>query len=364
MSEPAAPATVLAEVLAAAGAFDTPGAPMGASRLGEGAGHIHQTWRVDCAGGAVVLQRLNEAVFPDLDAVMANLAAVTAHLQAQVAGHPDAARRALALVRARAGDWLHRDGDGRAWRCTRFIPGARMPLEPATPAEARAAAQALGRFLGQLSDLPPAALREPLPGFHDTAARLRALEGAAAEDAHGRARDAADALAFARSRAALASALAALDLPLRPVHNDTKLANVLLDEATGEGLCVLDLDTVMPGLAATDFGDLARSAAFDGGEGDADIHLDLDRLRALGEGYREGAGGSLSPAERGAFGLGARVIAYELGLRFLADHLAGDRYFGAAEPGQNLRRAEAQFARLRALEADAEAVDRICAGLA
>ncbi|HET8714195.1 MAG TPA: aminoglycoside phosphotransferase family protein, partial [Holophagaceae bacterium] len=316
--------------LAAAAAFPTPGAPREATRLGEGAGHIHQTWRVDCAGGAVVLQRLNEAVFPDLDAVMANLAAVTAHLQAQLAGHPDAARRALALIPARAGGWLHRDSAGRAWRCTRFIPGARMPLEPAPAEEARAAAQALGRFLGQLSDLPAAALREPLPGFHDTAARLQALERAAVE---GCARDAADALAFARSRAALASALPALELPLRPVHNDTKLANVLLDAATGEGLCVLDLDTVMPGLAATDFGDLARSAAFDGGEGDADIRLDLDRLRALAEGYLEGAGGSLSPAERGAFGLGARVIAYELGLRFLADHLAGDRYFGATEPG-------------------------------
>ncbi|HEU4951357.1 MAG TPA: phosphotransferase, partial [Holophagaceae bacterium] len=183
-------------------------------------------------------------------------------------------------------------------------------------------------------------------------------------DPHRRAREAAETLAFARSRAALATALPALGLPLRPVHNDTKLANVLLDAATGEGLCVLDLDTVMPGLAATDFGDLVRSAAFDGGEGDADIHLDLDRLRALASGYLAGAGATLAEAERRAFGLGARVIAYELGLRFLADHLLGDPYFGASDPGQNLRRAEAQFARLRALEADAAAVDRLCAGRA
>lgn len=338
--------------LRAAQGFETPGRPLAAQRLGEGAGHIHQTFRVDCEGGAVALQRLNTAVFPDLDAVMANISAVTAHLGAQEAGHPDAARRVLGFLPAREGGLLHRDEAG-AWRCARFIEGGRMPTEPATPREAHAAAQALGRFLAGLADLPLEALREPLPGFHDTRARFEAFRAVA---------DGSPESDFVLSREPLADALGSLGLPLRPVHNDTKLANVLLDAATGEGLCVLDLDTVMPGLAAHDFGDLARSAAFDAAEDGTDARLDLDRLRALATGYLEGAGEAVSAVERASFGIGARVIAFELGLRFLTDHLSGDRYFAIARPGQNLDRARGQFARLRALEAQAELVDRIIDG--
>ena len=335
--------------LAAAAAFDTPGRPLDAAPLGEGAGHIHRSFRVECERGAVALQRLNERVFPDLDAVMANMVRVTAHLRAKLP-------RTLELVPARAGGHLHRDATG-AWRCTRFIENGRMPLEPAPFADARAAARALGGFLKAMSDFPVAELCIPIPGFHDTAARLAAFRMAVNADAHGRVEGARSLVEMARAHAGLASALPGL--PLRPVHNDTKLANVLLDADSGEGLCVLDLDTVMPGLAAHDFGDLVRSAAFDGGEEDADARLDLERLRALSEGYREGAGETLSTDEAAAFGLGARVIAFELGLRFLTDHLEGDIYFGAAHPGQNLARADAQFARLRALEAQSERVEAI-----
>jgi aminoglycoside phosphotransferase (APT) family kinase protein len=342
---------VIQAALTAAAAFDTPGRPLEAAPLGEGAGHIHRSFRVACEGGAVVLQRLNERVFPDLDAVMDNMARVTAHLRARLP-------RVLTLVPAREGGHLHRDAVG-AWRCTRFIEGGRMPLEPATLAEARSAARALGGFLSAISDFPVADLRIPIPGFHDTAARLARFRAAAEADSRGRAAGAGPLIETALAHAPLADALAGRGLPLRPVHNDTKLANVLLDERTGEGLCVLDLDTVMPGLSAHDFGDLVRSAAFDGGEGDAGARLDLDRLQALSEGYREGAGETLSAEEGAAFGLGARVITYELGLRFLTDHLEGDVYFGASEPAQNLARASAQFARLRALEAQSKRVEAI-----
>ncbi len=337
--------------LAAAGAFETPGRPLEAAPIGEGAGHIHRSFRVGCEEGAVVLQRLNERVFPDLDAVMANMIRVTAHLGAK---QP----RALSLVRARAGGHLHRDASG-AWRCTRFIEGGRMPLEPAPPSDARAAAKSLGGFLKAMADFPVAELRLPIPGFHDTAARLAAFHAAVEADSHGRADAVEPLIGMALAHAPLADALSGLRLPVRPVHNDTKLANVLLDARNGEGLCVLDLDTVMPGLSAHDFGDLVRSAAFEGGEDDAHARLDLERLRALAEGYAEGAAETLSDAERSAFGLGARVIAYELGLRFLTDHLEGDVYFGAARPGQNLARAQAQFARLHELEARSESVEGI-----
>jgi Ser/Thr protein kinase RdoA (MazF antagonist) len=338
--------------LEAAEAFETPGRSLRAERIGEGAGHIHQTFRVECERGAVVLQKLNDSVFPDLDAVMANFSAVTDHLRAKLAGAPDLDRRVLGALPARQGGLLHRDA-GEAWRCTRFIDGGRMPSEPATEEDARAAAFALGRFAALLSDLPVGSLREVLPGFHDTRERFEAFCAVA---------DGSELSDFALAHEPLADALQGLGLPIRPVHNDTKLANVLLDAATGEGLCVLDLDTVMMGLLAHDFGDLVRSAAFDGAEEDEEVRLDLDRLRALAEGYCEGAEASISRFERVAFGLGARVIAFELGLRFLTDHLSGDRYFKVSRPGQNLARARSQFARLQALEAQADLVDRICAG--
>lgn len=312
--------------------------------MGEGAGHIHRTYRVDCERGAIALQRLNEAVFPDLDAVLSNLERVTGHLKGK--GVPT-----LELVSVRSGGFLHRDGEG-AWRATRFIAGGRMPLDPPSLAEARAAAEALGVFLAVMSDFPCADLKIPIPGFHDTRARFEAFRAVA---------DDSEEAVFASAHESLVDAIQHLALPLRPVHNDTKLANVLLDAKTGEGLCVLDLDTVMPGFAPHDFGDLVRSAAFDGGEED-EARLDLDRLRALSNGYLAGAGDSLTQVEREAFGLGARVLAFELGLRFLTDHLEGDRYFAVTRPGQNLIRARAQFARLRALEARSELVDRICAG--
>lgn len=337
--------------LAAAAAFDSPGRPLEAAPLGEGAGHIHRSFRVVCEDGAVVLQRLNERVFPDLDAVMANMVRVTAHLRTKLP-------RTLTLLPARAGGHLHRDASG-AWRCTRFIEHGRMPLEPPSLPDARAASRALGGFLKAMSDFPVADLRIPIPGFHDTAARFAAFKTAVDADSLGLVDTAKPLIEVALAHAPLADALTKRGLPIRPVHNDTKLANVLLDADSGEGLCVLDLDTVMPGLAAHDFGDLVRSAAFDGGEDDPEARLDLERLRVLSEGYLEGAGGKLSDVERSAFGLGARVIAFELGLRFLTDHLEGDAYFGAAWPGQNLARAHAQFARLRELEARAERVEEM-----
>lgn len=335
--------------LAAARAFDTPGQPLEAVPIGEGAGLIHRSFRVACEGGAVVLQRLNEQVFPDLDAVMANMVRVTAHLASR-------SSCSLHLLPARAGGPLHRDGLG-AWRCTKFIEGGRMPLEPPSLGDAREAARALGGFLKAMADFPVADLRLPIPGFHDTTARLTAFRAVVETDSQGQAAALQPLITQALAHAPLAGALEKLGLPLRPVHNDTKLANVLLDTQSGKALCVLDLDTVMPGLSAHDFGDLIRSAAFDGGEEAVEADLDLERLQALVDGYCEGAGESLSEAERAAFSLGARVITYELGLRFLTDHLQGDIYFQVSRPGQNLIRAQAQFAKLQTLESHADQVE-------
>ena len=339
--------------LAAASFFTTPGKPLRALAIGEGAGRIHHSFRVECEGGAVVLQRLNEAVFPDLNAVMGNFTRVTDHLRRKRGSNSD--RAVLRALPTHLGQWLHRDPAGSAWRCTRFIEHSRMPSEPPSTQDAWAVAFMLGRFLGDLSDLPLESLEEVLPGFHDTRARFDAFCDALSKDPRGRAGQATAEIALARDHSALASPFTNSAIPLRPVHNDTKLANVLLDGKTGQGLCVLDLDTVMPGFAAHDFGDLVRSAAFDGGE-ESEAPLNLERLSVLAEGYFEGAGNSLSLQERSSFSLGAQIISFELGLRFLTDFLQGDPYFGASHPQQNLLRARAQFYRVLELERHAAQV--------
>ena len=343
--------------------FQVAGAFRGA--VAAGGGHINDTWFVDLdEGGApkrVVLQRLNPRVFPDAEAVMANMARVTGHLRAKLEaeGAPDAERRTLRLIPTREGARFLRDGDGAAWRCVAFIPRARTYETVQGPDHAFEAARAIGGFLARLADLGEPPLRVVIPGFHDTPARLAALRAAAAADPAGRAKDATEALAFAEAHAALASALPVAELPTRPVHNDTKLANVMMDEATGEGLCVIDLDTVMPGCALHDFGDLVRSAVSPTAEDAGEVRLDLGLFEALARGFLQGCGGLLSPEERRFLPLAPRVIAYELGLRFLTDHLSGDPTFRITRPAQNLDRAHAQFALVAAMDREVKAMERV-----
>ena len=226
------------------------------------------------------------------------------------------------------------------------------------PGEARETARAFGRFLAHLGDLPGPPLHETILAFHDTPGRLAALERAVAADRVGRVaacRPEVDALL---DRRVLASALtgpaARGEIPVRPTHNDAKIANVLFDAASGEGLCVVDLDTVMPGVAPYDFGDLARSTVSDSEEDDPDlsrVSVRVPVFEALARGFVEGAGDALSPAERGLLVTGAEVIVYEQAIRFLGDHLDGDRYYRTTRPGHNLDRARNQIRLLEGLEA-------------
>jgi Ser/Thr protein kinase RdoA (MazF antagonist) len=301
---------------------------------------------------------------------MANLERVLAHLQAKLSGHPprEAERRALRLVPAREGRMAWRDASGGVWRTFGYIEGAHTATVGAAPATARQVAAAFGGFLRALSDLPGAELVETVPGFHDTPARLAKLLELVASDSLGRAGSARDAIDAALEHAPLAGRLTALaeagTLPRRVTHNDTKLDNVLLDDSTGEALCVIDLDTVMPGLSVTDFGDLVRSAASgqaeDARETDV-IEVDAALFAALVRGYLEGAGGVLLPAEIDHLVLASRVITYECALRFLTDDLAGDVYFRTRRPRHNLDRARAQLALLRSLDARAGDLEAIVA---
>jgi hypothetical protein len=310
-----------------------------------GSGHIHATLHACYAdpGRDLVLQRLNEHVFPDLDAVMNNIAAVTAHLRRRERD----ARRTLELLKSAAGERLVRDGAGDAWRAFRHVAGTRSYDVVADETLAREAARAFGGFAAALSDLDPASLAVPIPGFHDLAGRLEQLREAARADEVGRLggvrteRDAILALGEAIGGALEQGGAAAL--PQRVVHNDCKVNNLLFDAETGEPLCVVDLDTVMPGLLLVDFGELVRTAACEAAEDEPDLSLvafSQPRFEALAQGYVAGLGAVMTAPERGLLWAGPPWMAVENAARFLADHLRGDRYFRS---GDNRARARTQL---------------------
>ncbi|HEU4569449.1 MAG TPA: aminoglycoside phosphotransferase family protein [Gemmatimonadales bacterium] len=332
-------------------------------------GLIHETWLVRSGAAQWVLQELNRAVFPDVDGVMANLAAVSAHLIKRLTHEaaPEVERRALALVRTVDGRPYATDEDGGAWRCTRYITGTVTHQVAPTPAEAREAGRAFGEFTRLVADLR-APLAVTIPGFHDTPARLAALERAAAADRAGRRWAVAAELEVIREQAALApiipSYLAAGELPTRAAHNDAKIGNVLFDAAGGHALAVLDLDTVMPGSALHDVGDLIRSASGTAAEDEPDparMRVDAARFGAVVAGWFAGAGTVLTPLERSLTLTAGRVITFEQAVRFLTDHLEGDRYYPIARPGHNLDRARAQLALLLDLTAREDELEEIVA---
>src|ERR1039458_5429372 len=263
-----------------------------------GGGHINDTYLVtsEAQGAPVryILQHINGRVFRDPVAVMQNLERVTAHLATQTVGQPATARRGLRLVPARDERKWHVDAQGETWRPYRFIENARS-YETATSSEqAFQAARAFGGFQQQLASLPPPRLHETIPDFHSTPKRFAALEEAITADVAGRAALAKPEIEFARARQAITGNLLDAGLPERITHNDTKFNNVLLDDKTGEAVCVIDLDTVMPGLALYDFGDMVRTTTSPAAEDEKDLSLvtmQFPMFEALVRGYLESAGG-------------------------------------------------------------------------
>ena len=339
-------------------------------------GLINDSWmaRFESPQGSrrYLLQQINRHVFHHPEEVMENMARVTGHVARRLAreGVRDADRRVLSLVPTREGRTHHRDEAGETWRLVPWLEGTR-PIEHATTqTEAHDTARAFGRFLAQLQDLPGPPLHETIVAFHDTPARLAAFERVVGEDPVARAASCRAEIAALRERAPLASALALPasrgEIPVRPTHNDAKIANVLFDESSGEALCVVDLDTVMPGLSLHDFGDLARSGVSDSAEDESDLSRVAVRVpffEALARGFGEGAGDALSPAERSLLATGAEVIVYEQAIRFLGDHLDGDRYYRTTRPGHNLDRARNQIRLLEELEARGPELRRIVGAL-
>jgi hypothetical protein len=330
-----------------------------------GNGHIHDTYRVFFApsgtparAASIILQRINTQVFRNPGVLMENIARVTAHLAAQVSGHPDRDRRTLALIASRTGDALLRnqeknDQEKNLWRAWRFIENAFFLNQIDSPAQAFEAARAFGLFQRQLASLPPPRLHDTIPDFHHTPKRYSAFEEAVARDAAGRVGAAQAEIAFARARQSIVGLLVDAGLPERVTHNDTKCNNVLFDNDSAEAICVIDLDTVMPGLAAYDFGDMVRTMTCRAAEDETDlakVRLDLSLFDAVARGYLSSASSFLTREEKTSLAIAGKLITFELALRFLTDYLNGDAYFKIHRENHNLVRARAQFALVASLE--------------
>lgn len=329
-----------------------------------GSGHINDTYRVVSQRNEVscsfILQRINHNIFKNPVALMENIERVTVHMAAKINGRPDRERRFLRLIPTRDGrHWLH-DVEGNYWRAYNFIEQARSYDAVENTGQAYEAGKAFGKFQQLLADLPQPRLHESIPDFHNTPKRFAALEQAITEDVVNRAASAQPEIQFALAHRSMVNQLLDANLPERVTHNDTKLNNVLIDDETGEGICVIDLDTVMPGLVAYDFGDMVRTTTSPAKEDEQDlsrVRMDFPLFEALLRGYLEAAGGFLTKGEKEVLTLSGKLITFEIGIRFLTDHLSGDTYFKVHRPNHNLDRARTQFKLVESIEAQEEAMD-------
>ncbi len=339
-----------------------------------GSGHINDTyastWNQSGAKVRYIHQRINHNIFKDPVALMDNVHRVTSHQRRKLEGQPDLSRRALTLVPSRRGDPYWRDPEGSVWRSYLFIENAKTYDVIQSPLQAEQAARAFGRFQHMLSDLPAPRLHETIPGFHDSPRRFEQLEKAIAADVKNRAAGCKPEIDYCLAQKAKVGRLLGLfaqgKLPERITHNDTKLNNVMIDDASGEGICVIDLDTVMPGLSLYDFGDMVRTATMPVKEDEKDVSkvvLQWPMFEALAKGYLSSAGGFLNNEEKAQLPFGGWLITFEIGIRFFTDHLAGDSYFKIHREGHNLDRCRTQFALARDIERNMDKMNALVKGL-
>ena len=310
-----------------------------------GSGHINRTVLLQTKSGKkYVLQRISEELTKEPDRMMENISGVLAHIAKK---EPDPRKR-LTLVPAKNGTMLFWDESG-AWRIYHYLEDSFCLQAPRSDDDFYRAALAFGHFEELLRDYPADLLTETLPGFHNTPGRYRQFHNALDKDCMDRCKNALPEIEFVLEREAGAGRLQKMqdagEMPVRVTHNDTKLNNVMFDEKTGEALCVVDLDTVMPGLSVNDFGDAIRFGASTAAEDERDLSkvtLSIDRYRAFSKGFLE-ACPNLDPVETEYFPEGARIMTLEVGLRFLTDYLEGDRYFHIGYEDHNLIRCRTQF---------------------
>lgn len=338
---------------------------MGDYMFGEpyGSGHINDTYAVTYSQGhkpvKYIHQRINAHVFREPAKLMENISRVTDHQRRKLleAGESEITRFCLQLVRTKDERPFYIDEEGKYWRTYIFIENAHSYDVVETPKQAYEAAAAFGRFQKTLVDLPGGRLHEIIPDFHNTRKRYEALLRAVQADAFDRVKLCEKEIAFAQEHRAISSLLvdllAAGRLPERITHNDTKLNNVLLDDLTQGGICVIDLDTVMPGSALYDFGDLVRTSASSAAEDEKDlgkVYMQIPMFEALARGYLAEARDFLTDLEKEHLAFSGRLISFEIGLRFLTDFLNNDTYFKTKFDRHNLVRCRTQFKLVQSIE--------------
>lgn len=329
-----------------------------------GNGHINDTLRATCelADGRTkryIVQRMNDGIFKNPDELMENVMNVTSFLRKKIiaaGGDPD--RETLNVIPTKDGKNYLTDENGDFWRCYIFIEDATSFDQVEKPEDFYNSAVAFGNFQRLLADYPAATLHETIKNFHNTVSRFADFKKAVEEDVAGRARDVQKEIQFVLDREAdchvICDALAKGELPLRVTHNDTKLNNIMIDNRTGKGLCVIDLDTVMPGSSLYDYGDSIRFGASTGAEDEQNLNLiwcDLELFEIYTKGYVEGCGGSLTETEIRMMPMGAKLMTLECGMRFLADHLQNDIYYKIHRENHNLDRARTQLKLVADMEA-------------
>ena len=323
-----------------------------------GSGHINATYRVKTTQDEYILQKVNTSVFKNMEQLVENVAGVTAYLAEaieRIGGDPK--RETLQVIRTRDGENYYKGEDGFSYRMYYFITNASCYDTVEKTEDFYESAVAFGRFQALLADYPAESLHETIPDFHHTAKRFETFCQAVKHDICGRVAFAQEEIAFVMNHAqdmpVLTEMLERGELPLRVTHNDTKLNNIMIDNNTGKGICILDLDTVMPGLSVNDFGDSIRFGANTAVEDETDLSkvaLDLSLYEIYVKGFLEGCQGILVENELKMLPMGAKMMTLECGMRFLTDYLEGDTYFKIYRENQNLDRARCQLALVADME--------------
>ena len=339
-------------------------------------GHINDTYILYFNGNGniqdkdefrYILQRINQNVFKDPPQLMENIVKVVQHLRRKIAARGgDPRRETLNIVPSIEGANYFRCSQGGYWRAYEYIEGTQSYQVVENAAQFYGAGRVVGKFQHMLSDFPADELHETIPDFHNTSKRYEALMNAVERDPLHRASNALPEIDMVRARAGELSRLIDMQhrgsLPVRVIHNDTKFNNVLIDDKTGEGVCLVDLDTVMPGLALYDFGDAIRYGTNRAGEDQKDlsrVQMEMELFEEFCRGYFEEAGEFLTAEEVQCLAFSAWLITMEVGIRFLTDYLEGDIYFKTQREGQNLNRARTQFKLVEDMEAKYEQMEAV-----
>ncbi len=339
-------------------------------------GHINETYTAtyDQGGTRVryIHQKINKSVFKNPTAVMKNVMRVTTHIRKKLeaSGVRDLTRRSLIVIPTRDGKSFFQNGGNEVWRTFVFVEGVETHEAVQTPQQAYQAGRAFGNFQYALVDLPGERLLETIPDFHHTRKRFEALQHAIQKDHYNRAKDARAEIDFALRHESIVdvilNAMAKGKIPERVTHNDTKFNNVMLDVMTGEAMCIVDLDTVMPGCALYDFGDMVRTTTSPTLEDEVDlskVQMQMPMFKKLAEGYLSSAGKFLTKAEKSLIAFSGKLITFEIGIRFLTDFLSGDTYFRIHRPAHNLDRCRTQFKLVESIERQEKAMQKYVNGL-